>query len=172
MAEISFPVAAVYDRRTNSSSIHRALRPTSQLSKFMAFSIIIVLYVSVGFLAAAGSVCISKKLFSAKAEQRFFSLFLIAIAGFYLAFTAYFGREGAWQLEAEGVIVFVVFGLLGVRMPLALVIGYLLHGVWDVLHEIHAHGGGDVFGGRPATDLPLAYFYMRRGQWRAAWARH
>jgi hypothetical protein len=152
----------------------------------MAFSIIIVLYVSVGFLAAAGSVCISKKLFSAKVEQTFFSLFLIAIAGFYLAFTAYFRDEGAWRLETGGVIVFVVFGLLGVRVPLVLVIGYLLHGVWDVLHEIDAHGGGDVFGGRPATDLPLAYgafcatydwcmaayFYTRRGQWRAAWASH
>jgi hypothetical protein len=52
----------------------------------MAFLVIIFLYVSIGFLAAAGSVCISRKLFSLKAEQIFFALFLIAIAGFYLAF--------------------------------------------------------------------------------------
>jgi hypothetical protein len=152
----------------------------------MAFSVIIVLYVSVGFLAAAGSMCISRKLFSPKVEQIFFALFLIAIAGFYLAFTAYFGHEGAWQLETEGVIVFAVLGLLGVRLSVVLVIGYLLHGVWDVLHEIHAHGGGNLFGGQRATELPLAYgafcatydccmaayFYSRRVQWRAAWARH
>src|SRR5881396_3807635 len=101
----------------------------------MAFSIIIVLYVSVGFLTAAGSVCISKYLFSPKVEQIFFGLFLIAIAGFYLAFTAYFGHEGAWQLETAGVIVFAVFGLFAIRLPVVLIIGYVLHGVWDVLHE-------------------------------------
>jgi hypothetical protein len=149
----------------------------------MAFSVIIVLYVCIGFLAAAGSACISSKLFSAKVEQIFFALFLIAIAGFYLAFTAYFGDQRAWPLETGGVIVFAVFGVLGVRMPVALIIGYLLHGIWDLLHEIHAHGGGDVFGGQQPTDLPLAYgafcaaydcciaayFYTRRGRWRAAW---
>ena len=149
----------------------------------MAFSIIIVLYLTIGCLAAAGSACISQKLFSAKVEQVFFGLFLIAIAGFYLAFTAYFGDLRAWQLEIVGVIVFAVFGVLGIRMPVALIIGYLLHGIWDLLHEIHAHGGGDVFGGQQPTDLPLAYgafcaaydcwiaayFYTRRGQWRTAW---
>jgi hypothetical protein len=152
----------------------------------MAFSIIIVLYVVIGCLAAAGSVCISRKLFSPKIEQIFFALFLTAIAGFYLAFTAYFGHEGAWQLEIGGVIVFAVFGLLGIRVPTMLITGYLLHGVWDVLHEIHIHGGGNLFGDQRATDLPLAYgafcatydwcmaayFYTRRVRWRAAWVRH
>ena len=61
----------------------------------MALLVIIVLYVVIGLMSAAGSVFISKKLFSAKVEQIFFALFLIAIAGFYLAFTAYFGDEGA-----------------------------------------------------------------------------
>ena len=151
----------------------------------MAFLVIIVLYVCIGFLSAAGSVCISKYLFSPKVEQTFFGLFLIAIAGFYLAFSAYFGHEGAWQLETVGVIVFAVFGLLGIRLPVVLIIGYLLHGVWDALHEIHAHGGRDLFGDQRATDLPLAYgafcatydwcmaayFYTRRAQWHAAWVR-
>jgi hypothetical protein len=152
----------------------------------MAFSIIIVLYVCIGFLSAAGSVFISRKLFSAKVEQTFFALFLIAIAGFYLVFTAYFGHEGAWQLETGAVIVFAVFGLFAIRLPVVLIIGYVLHGVWDVLHEIHVHCGADLFGSQRATDLPLAYgafcatydwckaayFYTRRAQWRAAWARH
>src|SRR6478752_5632822 len=65
----------------------------------MALSVIIVLYVCVGILAAAGSIFISQKLFSAKAEQIFFALFFIAIAAFYLAFTAYFGDQRAWRLE-------------------------------------------------------------------------
>jgi hypothetical protein len=37
----------------------------------MALSIIIVLYLSVGLLAAAGSILLSQKLFSAKGEQIF-----------------------------------------------------------------------------------------------------
>src|SRR5882724_5341208 len=108
----------------------------------MALSVIIVLYVCIGFLSAAGSVFISKKLFSAKVEQTFFALFLIAIAGFYLAFTAYFVDQGAWRLETGAMI---VFALLGIRVPVVLIIGYLLHGVWDVLHESHAYGGADLF---------------------------
>ena len=149
----------------------------------MALSVIIVLYVGIGLMSAAGSVFISKKLFSAKVEQTFFALFLIPIAGFYLAFTAYFGDEGAWRFETGGVIGFAVLGLLGVRVPVVLIVGYLLHGLWDVLHEIHAHGGGDLFGAQQVTEVPLAYgafcatydwcmaayFYTRRGQWRAAW---
>ena len=95
----------------------------------MAFLVIIILYASIGFLAAAGSVCISQKLFSAKVQQIFFALFLIAIAGFYLAFTAYFGNQKAWQLETGAVIFFAVFGFVGVRMPVALIIGYSLHGI-------------------------------------------
>ena len=66
------------------------------MTETMALSVIIILYATVGFLAAAGSIFISQKLFSAKAEQIFFALFLIAIAAFYLAFTAYFAEEEAW----------------------------------------------------------------------------
>src|SRR4029453_11094151 len=99
-----------------------------------------VLYVSVVILAAAGSIFISQKLFSAKAEQIFFALFLVAIAAFYLAFTAYFGDQGAWRLETAAVIVFALFGILGLRLPFVLIVGYCLHGIWDVVHELHAHG--------------------------------
>jgi hypothetical protein len=148
----------------------------------MALLVIIILYASIGFLAAAGSVCISQKLFSAKVQQIFFALFLIVIAGFYLAFTAYFRNQKAWQLETGAVIFFAVFGLVGIRVPVALIVGYSLHGIWDVLHEIQAHRGGDLFGAQ-VTDLPLAYgvfcaafdwcvsayFWTRRSQWNAAW---
>ena len=150
----------------------------------MALSVIIVLYVCVGILAAAGSVFISQKLFSPKAEQVFFALFLVAIAAFYLAFTAYFADEEAWRFETMAVVLFAIFGLVGVRVPFLLIVGYLLHGVWDVLHEVHAFGGTDLFGAHRLTELPLAYgafcasydwciaayFYTRRSQWRAAWA--
>jgi hypothetical protein len=149
----------------------------------MALSVIIVLYVCMGILAAAGSIFISQKLFSAKAEQIFFALFLVAIAAFYLAFTAYFGDQGAWHLETAAVIVFALFGILGLRLPVLLIIGYCLHGIWDVLHEVHAFDGTDLFGAHRLTELPLAYgafcaafdwcvagyFYTRRREWNAAW---
>ena len=149
----------------------------------MALLVIIVLYVCIGFLAAVGSIFIAQKVFSVRAQQIFFALFLVAIAAFYLAFTAYFGDHGAWQLEAGAVILFAVFGTLGLRLPLVLIIGYCLHGFWDVLHEIHAFGGGGPFSDHGLTKVPLAYgafcaaydwcvagyFYTRRREWNAAW---
>jgi hypothetical protein len=122
----------------------------------MALSVIILLYLSVGILAAAGCIFISQKVFSAKAEQTFFALFLVAIAAFYLAFTAYFEDQEAWRLETGAVILFAVFGMLGVRLPGVLIIGYCLHGIWDVAREIDAHGGISLFGAQQTTELPLA----------------
>ena len=152
----------------------------------MALSVIITLYAGIGSLAAAGSIFISQKLFSAKGQQIFFALFFIAIAGFYLAFTAYFGDQEAWRLETAAVIVFAVFGILGLRLPVALMIGYSLHGIWDVVHEIYAHCGVSPFGAHEMTELPLAYgafcaafdlcvsayFYARRREWNGAWKAH
>jgi len=148
----------------------------------MALSVIFALYISIGLMSAAGSVAISKRVFSAKAEQIFFGLFLVAIAGFYLVFTAHFGNEAAWRLETGAVAVFTVLGVLGIRVPVVLMLGYVLHGFWDLLHELHAHAGVDV-GLSTGTEIPLAYgafcatydwcmaayFYTRRRQWSAAW---
>ena len=138
---------------------------------------------SVGFLAAAGSIFISQKIFSPKGEQIFFGLFLVAIAAFYLAFTAYFANQEAWRLETGAVILFAVFGILGIRLSILLIIGYCLHGVWDVVHEINAHGGASLLGAHEVTAIPLAYgvfcaaydwcvagyFYTRRREWTRAW---
>jgi hypothetical protein len=148
----------------------------------MALSVIIILYVFIGFMSAAGTMFISKKIFSSTVEQKFFAFWLILIAGFYLAFTAYFGSEEAWRFEIGGVIAFSVLGLLGVRVPAALIIGYLIHGLWDVLHEVHSHSASNLFSIQQLTEVPLgygffcatydwclaAYFYTRRGDWRTA----
>ncbi len=147
--------------------------------------VIVALYVTIGIMSAAGSVYIAKSIFSAKVEQIFFGLFLIPIAGFYLAFTAYFGDKDAWRLEATAVAVFAVFGLVGVRVTFALIVGYLLHGLWDAVHEFNVHAGGSLLAPRRTTSVPLAYgffcatydflmatyFYTRRSHWRAAWKR-
>ena len=83
------------------------MEPTSSA---IGFTVIVALYITIGVMSAAGSVYISKSIFSAKVEQIFFGLFLIPIAGFYLAFTAHFGDKDAWQLESTAVAVFAVFG--------------------------------------------------------------
>jgi hypothetical protein len=156
------------------------MEPTSSV---IGLTVIVVLYISIGFLAAAGAVYISKSIFTARAEQIFFGLFLIAIAAFYLAFTAHFGDWDAWQLELTAVAVFTVFGLVGARVPFVLVVGYLLHGLWDGVHEYNLHAGGTLLAPRQTTAVPLAYgffcatfdflvaayFFARRHAWRAAW---
>jgi hypothetical protein len=157
------------------------MEPTSSALGLMA---IVVLYIAIGAMSAAGSVYLWKLILSAKQEQIFFGLFLIPIAGFYLAFTAHFGNEDAWPLEAAAVAVFSVLGLVGIRVPFALVVGYLLHGMWDGIHEFNALTGGSLLGPRQTTSVPLAYgffcatydvlmaayFFTRRNAWQAAWS--
>ena len=154
-----------------------------EASSTIGFIVIVTLYVAIGLMSVAGSIFITQKIFTHKAEQIFYGIFLIPIAGFYLAFTAYFGIATAWRLESAAVLVFVAIGLLGIRVPFALIVGYPLHGVWDVLHELHAHGDFSLFQPGQATALPLAYgifcatydfcmaayFYTRRNEWGAAW---
>ncbi len=75
--------------------------------------------------------------------------------------------------------------LVGTRVPMALILGYPLHGIWDGLHELQAHGGLAVFEPGHATDVPMAYgvfcatfdfgiaayFWTRRKAWTEAWTR-
>jgi hypothetical protein len=109
-------------------------------------------------------------------------MFLIMIAAFYLAFATYFGVASAWRVETAIVVAFVAIALLGTRLPLALIVGYSLHGLWDLLHELQAHGAYSAFEPGQLTAIPLAYgifcavfdfsmatyFYTRRAEWSAA----
>jgi hypothetical protein len=97
----------------------------------------------------------------------------------YLAFVGYFGDYSTLRTEAWAVAVFAVLGLLGLRLPALLVLGYALHGGWDLAHEIWVHLGVGGGGARPLTDIPLAYgvfctaydwcmagyFFTRRAAW-------
>lgn len=154
-----------------------------EASIIIGFIVIVTLYLAIGFMSAAGSIFITQRIFTPKAEQIFYGIFLIPIAGFYLAFTAYFAIGEAWLLESVAVLTFVAIGLLGIRNPFALIVGYPLHGIWDVLHELHAHVGLSIFDSGQVTAVPLAYgifcvtydfcmaayFYTRRSDWSAAW---
>jgi hypothetical protein len=150
----------------------------------IGFVVIMILYTTIGFMAAAGAIFITQKIFRPKAEQIFYGVFLILIAAFYLAFAAYFGTETAWRVETAAVVVFTAFGLFGTRLPIALIVGYPLHGLWDLLHELAAHGGFSPFEPGQLSAIPLAYgvfcaafdvciavySQVRRAEWAAGWA--
>jgi len=149
----------------------------------LGFVVIAILYVVIGVMAATGTISIFRKIFTPKSEQIFYAMFLALVAGFYLAFVAYFGAASAWPLEGTLVVAFVAIALLGARLPFALIVGYCLHGLWDFLHELQAHGGHPAFAPGQLTAIPLAYgffcaafdfymavyFYRRRAEWSAAW---
>ena len=149
----------------------------------LGFVVILILYAVIGLMAAAGAILIARKMLPPKAEQIFYAMFLIMIAAFYLAFAAYFRMATAWRLETAVVVAFVAIGLLGARLPFALIVGYSLHGLWDLLHELQAHGAYFAFKPGQLTAIPLAYgvfcaafdfcmaayFYARRAEWIAAW---
>ena len=149
----------------------------------LGFIVIMILYVSIGLMAATGAIFMARKILAPKAEQIFYAMFLIMIALFYLAFTAYFGVATAWRLELAAVAAFSALALFGVRLPFALIVAYPLHGVWDLLHELQAHGVHAAFDPGQLTMIPLAYgvfcaafdftmgayFYTQRGKWSAAW---
>ena len=71
-------------------------------SSAIGLIVIVALYITIGVMSAAGSVYIAKSIFNPKAEQIFFGLFLIPIAGFYLAFTAHFGDQERVAVRSGG----------------------------------------------------------------------
>jgi len=119
--------------------------------------VIVVLYASVGVLAARGSIAVTNRLFAPRREQLFYGLLLAAIAALYLAFTAYFGAEGAWRSEGTAVGLFAAVGLAGTRWPAALFVGYPLHGLWDLLHEWLLHARTLAIDPGQLTPVPLGY---------------
>lgn len=154
------------------------------MGHMLGFVVIVVLYLVVGLMAATGTMLVARKILSPRREQLFYAMFLIMIACFYLAFSAYFQADSAaWRLETIAVAAFVALGLVGIRFPMALVVGYSLHGLWDMLHELQAHGASSAFEPGTLTAIPLAYgifclafdFFVaayvvtRRAEWLASW---
>jgi len=150
----------------------------------LGFLVIVVLYATIGLLAAAGAISITRKIFGPRAEQAFYGFFLVIIAAFYLAFVAYFGNAAVWRVETVAVVLFALIGLFGVRLPIALVIGYALHGAWDLVHELQAQGAISTYYLGRLTAVPLAYgvfcaafdvyiaayAFKRHDEWSVAWA--
>jgi hypothetical protein len=149
----------------------------------LGFVVIVVEYLTVGVLGAVGCMAISRRFLSPKWESVFYGAFLALIGAFYLAFAAYFDAAGAWRLEMAAVLVFVVLGIVGARVPAVLMLGYIAHALWDLMHELQQHGAISVFTPGEATSVPLGYgpfcaafdlavavyVWRRRHEWSAAW---
>ena len=123
----------------------------------MALAAIMSWYIVIGVLAAVGTVTISRARLSPRVEHVFFALLLIPVAAIYLAFLGYFGDAPAFRAEGSAVAAFVVLALLGLRLPVLLMLGYGLHGAWDLVHEIGVLLDSAPGASSPLTNIPLAY---------------
>lgn len=116
---------------------------------------ILLLYTIIGAMAAIGTVTITQQRFSLRTEKVFISLLLLPVAAIYLAFVDYYQSPAALRLELWGIGLFVLLGLLGTRITILMVLGYFLHGCWDLGHEIL--GLREIPSGTNLTPIPLAY---------------
>jgi hypothetical protein len=123
----------------------------------MALASILLLYLGIGVLAALGTVTITRQRFSPRAEHRFFALLLLPVAAFYFAFISYFHSPASLPIEIGAMIVVAALGLLGTRLPLLIVVGFVLHGAWDLVHEVVAFRQPVPDGTSRLTPIPLAY---------------
>src|SRR5258708_3712960 len=133
----------------------------SQGYSMLGFVVIVILYAVIGLMAAGGTIFTVRKFLGPRAEQVFYGMFLIMIAAFYLAFAAYFGIATALRAETAAVVIFAVIGLFGARLPIALVVGYPLHRLWDLLPEVRAQGAFSAFDPGQLTSIPHAYRVFR-----------
>src|SRR5258708_9745534 len=101
----------------------------------LGFLVIVVLYATIGLLAAAGAISITRKIFGPRAEQVFYGLFLVIIAAFYLAFVAYFGNAAAWRVEKDCGVFFAPLGPFFKRHPTAPAIGFSPLRSWALVRQ-------------------------------------
>ena len=96
-----------------------------------------------------------RKFLKPKTEQAFFSLTLIPIALFYIAFCFYYGDSPALWAETIGVMIFSILALWAhFSAAWILIFAYMAHGLWDVLHEVSLAGIGE---GIIWTQVPPGY---------------
>ena len=124
------------------------------ISQFIGGLVVAMLYVVIGLLGAIGSILIFRRIFQGRWEQIFWASFLVVIAAFYLSFAAYFGASThAWKTEVAGVAVFVVCAVVGLFFRPAIAVGYVMHGLWDLSHDL----SGSSLAGLSITEIPLGY---------------
>jgi hypothetical protein len=138
----------------DSALLRNLITGAGSSSRFIGGLIIALLYGVVGFLGAIGSILIFRRMFTGRWEQIFWASFLVVIAGFYLSFAAYFEvSTDAWHTELVGVALFLICAVAGLFSRPILATGYVLHGLWDLVHGL----AGTSLGSQSLTQIPLGY---------------
>lgn len=114
----------------------------------------IVLFSSVGAIAAFGMASVARRVFLGRFEQFFWAGLLLAIAVFYMGFAAWFEAPArAWNSEIAAIALVAFLALVGSYWGPALAVGYAFHGLWDIGHSVF---GTDMLG-HALSDIPLGY---------------
>ncbi len=114
----------------------------------------ILVFSSVGLIAAAATAYIARRVFLGWYGRIYWAGMLIAIAALYMGFAAWFqASPEAWTTELIGIAVFVTVAAVGAFSAPSLALGYLMHGLWDVAHSLY----GTTILGHVASDIPLGY---------------
>ena len=122
--------------------------------------VIATVYISIGVVVTLGSIHLSQKMFAPRAEQIFYALILIPIAAFYWACIAYFESPQALPLESSAIVLFIGLALAGTKNVWVLTLAYVLHGVWDGVHEFSAHLSMASIDSLKLTEIPLTYGFF------------
>ena len=152
------------------------------VQQISGFIVIAFMYFGIGVMVIFGCVYLSRKMFAPRAEQIFYALILMPIAAFYWACIAYFNSPQAVPLESSAIILFIALALAGMKNIWVLIAGYVLHRLWDSVHEIAPHLSIGSIDSLNITEIPLGYgifcatfdigialyFFSRRKAWRAA----
>ena len=138
----------------DSALLQNLMAGTGSSSQLIGGIVVAILHVVIGLLGAIGSILIFRQIFQGRWEQIFWASFLVVIAAFYLSFAAYFGASAdVWYTEVAGAAVFLVCAFVGLFFLPAIAVGYVMHGLWDLSHEL----SGSSFAGLSITEIPLGY---------------
>jgi hypothetical protein len=130
----------------DSALLQNLLTGAGSSSQFIGGLVVAILYAVIGLLGAIGSIVVFRRIFQGRWEQIFWA--------FYLSFAAYFGASThVWQTEVIGVAVFLVCAVGGLFSRLAIAVGYVMHGLWDLIHCL----SGASLAGLSITETPLGY---------------
>jgi hypothetical protein len=144
----------------------------------LGLALIIFIYANIAAFTAAGTIYLSQKLFEPGKERYFYAFFLFIIAIFYLSFILYYGDDMALQNELYAIVLFAVLACMGAFSTKILIVGYVLHAVWDFVHEFQ-QSLDSVLSNADLISIPLGYgvfclvfdlamavyFYTRRRVW-------
>src|SRR5258708_37715187 len=117
----------------DSALLQNLISGAGSSSQFIGGLIVVVLYAVIGVLGAIGSILVFRRMFQGRWEQLFWACFLVVIAAFYLSFAAYFGASPhACRTELIVVAIFLVGAVCGLFSRSAIVVGCIMHGLWDL----------------------------------------